>query len=65
VLEVPFYSALPQYGDGRYRPMMLGRMGQAADTCPTRSLWWLLLAGGVGVAAGYYVAKGQKKGRRA
>jgi hypothetical protein len=63
VLEVPYYSALQQFGEGRYHPMMLGRIGQTSDTCPTRSLWWLALAGAAGVAAGYYVAK-SKKGRR-
>lgn len=63
VLEVPFYSALPQFGDGRYAPLMLGD-ATPATTCPTRSYWWLFLAAGVGVVAGYQAAKGPKKGRR-
>jgi hypothetical protein len=63
VLEVPFYSALPQWGNGRYSPMSLGAASPAPE-CPTRSYWWLVLAAGVGAAAGYKLAAGSKKGRR-
>jgi hypothetical protein len=61
MLEVPFYSAHPLTGSGRYRPISIG---QAAATCPTRSYWWLALAFGLGAAGAWQYAKGKKKGRR-
>ena len=61
MLEVPFHSSHPLTGSGRYRPLMLG---DAAPACPTRSLWWLALAFGVGAAGAWQYAKSQKKGRR-
>ena len=49
-----------------YRPYnparQLGAAATPAASCPTRPLWWLLVAAGVGAAVGFQVTE-RKKGR--
>jgi len=59
-LEVPYTNRTAV----RWRPYRPARQLGAAEGCPTRSYWWLVLAAGLGAAAAYYNGKKKKGGRR-
>jgi hypothetical protein len=61
MLEVPFRTAHPLMGSGHYNPISIGA---AAAPCPTRSLWWLALAGAVGGFAGWKYSQEKRRGKR-
>lgn len=62
--EVPFTARSP-VGAWQARPYPL-QLGQVAPAdCPSRPLWWLLVAFGVGVGGGYLMRDQKKpRGRR-
>lgn len=63
-LEVPYTSPQSRF---RLRPYNGRRsLGDAAPaTCPTRPLWWLLVAAAAGAVAGFKLTDAKKKRRRA